>query len=227
MRSLRMVPVAPFYLGATPVTATTYSKHAQSQSQSQASFDRAPTSPPPPSSSNQKPSRSPTRASMPPPGRHTPPTPPSNNSTFLNQPQSPEGAERPRNPEPIPEDVQHGRDDDGEEVRMDLERPGGTDTATKRKSIGVINPEFKFPSPASSPHIPDGSSPSELQGKAESPPPKLEGGIRGVEHVPVTPSSIEVPPPPPVEKEISRARGNSVVDDSEDDVGPTVEVDLS
>lgn len=39
----------------------------------------------------------------------------------------------------------------------------------------------------------------------------------------ITPSAIEVPPPPPVEKE--RSIGSN--DDGDDDVGPTVEVDLS
>lgn len=39
----------------------------------------------------------------------------------------------------------------------------------------------------------------------------------------ITPSNVEVPPPPPVEKEIKRV---IVEEDTEEEVGDTVEIDL-
>ncbi len=84
-----------------------------------------------------------------------------------------------------------------------------------------MNREFKFPSPVSSP-----TAPQRASGPAgNSPPPILRGELGRQEEKSgvMTPSSIEVPPPPPVEKE----RSTTSVDETEDDVGPTVEVDLS
>jgi hypothetical protein len=74
--------------------------------------------------------------------------------------------------------------------------------------------DFRFP--ASSP--PDSGSPQ----SPESGDSKVKGHVKAQESV-ISPSSIEVPPPPPVEKE----RSVSTVDDAEDDVGDTVEVPLN
>ncbi|KAF9498915.1 hypothetical protein BDN71DRAFT_1442896 [Pleurotus eryngii] len=77
--------------------------------------------------------------------------------------------------------------------------------AGKRKSrAGTMNKDFKFPSPASSPVV-------DTHRSLKSSPPVM------------TPSSIEVPPPPPVEKERSLSGS---VDEGDDDVGETEDIPL-
>ncbi|PBK63447.1 hypothetical protein ARMSODRAFT_963049 [Armillaria solidipes] len=144
------------------------------------------------------------RASMPVVPRVSSTSPPSTHSPFVNQPAF----------EPTPEET-------AEEAPAQA-LPPTTDVSTRRKSrSGTMNREFKFPSPVSSPTAPERAS-----GPAgNSPPPILRGELGRQEEKSgvMTPSSIEVPPPPPVEKE----RSTTSVDETEDDVGPTVEVDLS
>lgn len=106
-------------------------------------------------------------------------------------------------PEETPED------EEVEEVQ--LER-----SARRRQlstaSPGEMNPQFRFPSPAVKERR---SQPEEMDDKISS-------------HVQpasvVTPSSIEVPPPPPVEKE---QLSSVSVDESEDDLGDTVDIPLN
>ncbi|KAK0207107.1 hypothetical protein DFS33DRAFT_1256744 [Desarmillaria ectypa] len=142
------------------------------------------------------------RASMPVVARASTTSPPSTHSSFANQPAPEEAAE---------------------EVPIQA-HPPTTDVSTRRKSrSGTMNREFKFPSPVSSPTAPERASVP----AGNSPPSVLRGELGRQEEEPepgvMTPSSIEVPPPPPVEKE----RSTNSVDETEDDVGPTVEVDLS
>jgi hypothetical protein len=105
---------------------------------------------------------------------------------------------------------------------------GGSDL--RHKSNGTMDRNFKFPStPPESPPVPPlpTTSPPATQlsfrasGKAatlalESEP---EGGPTPDSII--TPSSVEVPPPPPVEKERGVAG-----DDAEEEIGETVEIDL-
>ncbi|KAF5376155.1 hypothetical protein D9757_009312 [Collybiopsis confluens] len=98
-----------------------------------------------------------------------------------------------------------------------------------------MNRDFKFPpSPTGSPVITE-AVPSSFS-ERKSPPaalPVQAGGVDLDEEARlaqsakmITPSAIEVPPPPPVEKERS-AGSASNHDDGDDEVGDTVEVDLS
>ena len=83
---------------------------------------------------------------------------------------------------------------------------------------GEMNRDFRFPRTApSSPPEPAQSkkpAPRELDSTKLAQPASAKPVV--------TPSSIEVPPPPPVEKE----RLQSNVEDGEDDVGDTVDIPL-
>ncbi|RDB20046.1 Chitin biosynthesis protein CHS5 [Hypsizygus marmoreus] len=209
----KMVPIASFYLGATPISPSTHF-NTRPQSMSQASIPRTPTSP------VHKQSKSPAhRASMPPPSRSAA-SPPNNVSPFLNQ--SPENQARSTPFEPTPEEP---TEDEGvEEVR--LERTTSTNSKeSKRKSRnGTMNPEFRFPSPSSSPVQP--TIPKKDVNQRKSPPAQLdEPGSAAPKPNVITPSSIEVPPPPPVEKE--RSTSSVSLEEGEDDVGDTVDIPLN
>ncbi|KAJ7583688.1 fibronectin type III/BRCA1 domain-containing protein [Mycena floridula] len=179
----KMVPVASFYLGATPTTQTTF----RPQSMSQASFQTKPAAI--------------TRQSMPPPVRTDSASPPSNNSSFVNQPQ-----------------ISTVQETVPAETEAQLER---SDSAKSRKRrSGTMNRSFKFPSPSSSPVIPDALPPKGIKG----PPSSLQNDAGDSKPAVMTPSVIEVPPPPPVEKERSKNTSN---DDVEDEVGDTEEISLN
>ncbi|KAF9459143.1 hypothetical protein BDZ94DRAFT_1225120 [Collybia nuda] len=208
----KMIPIASYYLGATPNSPMASAPFTRPQSMSQASLPRSPTSPPP----NQAKSTS-NRASMPAPSRSAG-TPPSNVSPFLNQPTSPENIARSAPFEPTPEEAI----EDTETEDVQLERSTSlTSEESKRKSRnGMMNRDFRFPSPSSSPVL-SGVPVKEKK----SPPSQLDENATG--HVPpsvITPSSIEVPPPPPVEKERSTSAS---VDEGEDEVGDTVDIPLN
>lgn len=91
-----------------------------------------------------------------------------------------------------------------------------------------MNKSFKFPpdpTPSGAPPVPD--IPKDLPGVAQRQEPSAEGrGTRKIvgsdEVVTVTPSDVEVPPPPPIEKE----RATSSVSDL-DEVGETEEISLN
>jgi hypothetical protein len=156
---------------------------------------------------------------MPTPSRPTVATPPGNSSAFVNQP-SPGtvgggklGAHSPQHIEPTPE---HPEQQQEEDIGAALEEnPGNVATTTtkevKRKSrSGTINRSFKFP-----------PSPTMTRREAEA---EDAAGLTTVGVVTATArSSVEVPPPPPVEKE----KSSHVVEDGDDDVGPTVEISLN
>ncbi|KAF9030472.1 hypothetical protein BDZ89DRAFT_1064675 [Hymenopellis radicata] len=188
----RMVPIGAFDLKSDRPVA------ARSQSLSQVNVSRSPTSP---VHAN--------RASMPPAMRVTSPSSPppvSSTSSFVNQGTPP--ATR-QTFEPTPEESEEPA-------------PEPTPLSEKRKSrSGTMNKEFRFPSPVSSPVVAETPGrKSSLPVGTTSPPPVLQGGIKGDD----TPASIEVPPPPPIEKERSNS---TTTDDGDDDVGDTVEVDLN
>ncbi|KAF8967467.1 hypothetical protein BDZ97DRAFT_1803452 [Flammula alnicola] len=212
----RMVPIASFYLGAsTPATAG----FNRPQSMSQASL---PHSPSPPNQASR------VRASMPPPSR-VPGTPPSNASTFVNQPPS---ATTARHIEPTVEERDES-DPDTQTVHLERTTSPGSPSAAKtehRKSRnGSMNKEFKFPptSPVSS----HGALPASdtAAAKKVSPAPLEDESLKEEDHkrpAVITPSSIEVPAPPPMEKE--KSMSNVSLDDSvDDDVGDTVDIPLN
>ncbi|KAF8337209.1 fibronectin type III/BRCA1 domain-containing protein [Amanita rubescens] len=172
--------------------------HSEKNPMSQASLPRSPnsaTSPSPRGIGN--------RASMPAPSRtsaHSPPYP-------GKSPSSPESRTRSSRFEPTMEE-------DGE-IDVLPER----DADIKRMSRGEMNKDFKFPvartAPSSPPEPPHGkkSAPRGLDSTKLAQPASAKPII--------TPSSIEVPPPPPVEKE----RSQSSVEDG-DEVGDTVDIPL-
>ena len=239
-----MVPIGSFYLGASSTTPSS-AAFGRPQSMSQASLP-FPTSPP----SNNSPGVSPAsyRASMPAPARggSTPGISPNATSAFINQPSS---AGRPPQSRFEPTLEEGGSDDTGLQ-RVQLERAsaagGATSVESKRKSRGMINPEFKFPpsppssSPAASytaPHASPAVIQADLQRRG-SPPTVMEdqsslkGGRKQDDEASstrpavVTPSSIEVPAPPLVEKERMATRA-SLDDSADDDVGDTVDIPLN
>ena len=244
-----MVPIGSYYLGASSTTPSSAAfGHPQSMSQASLPF---PTSPP---SNNPAGGSTPSyRASMPAPtrGGSTPGISPNTTSAFINQPSS---AGRPPQSRFEPT-LEEGSDDPGLQ-RVQLERAsavgGVTSVDSKRKSRGIINPEFKFPpsspptSPAASytapgPGVPhSGASPAIIQHDLQrrgSPPTviedqsSLEGDRKRDDEASsrpavITPSSIEVPAPPLVEKERTTTRA-SLDDSADDDVGDTVDIPLN
>ncbi|KAJ7216180.1 hypothetical protein B0H12DRAFT_1154283 [Mycena haematopus] len=139
------------------------------------------------------------RQSMPPPARTAASPPQAATSTFVNQPAA--SATPPL--EPTPEDTkgEAADSDDTESVR--LER--STVMEKRMSRTGTMNREFKFPTPVSSPTV-------------ANTPPSI--------HRVVTPSNIEVPPPPPVEKELGVSPSRSARSDEEEELGETVDIPL-
>ena len=239
-----MVPIGSFYLGASSTTPSSAS-FGRPQSMSQASLPFSPTSPP----SNQSARGTPAsyRASMPAParGNSSPAVSPNVTSAFVNQPSS---AGRPPQSrfESTVEEGEHSDDPDLQKVQLERSGTAGSVTSVdaKRKSRGVINPEFKFPpspptAPAPAPGVTHAGNnngteiQSDLQ-KKNSPPTVIEDQSilkrkqdeAGRKPSVVSPSSIEVPAPPLVEKERTMSRV-SLDDSADDDVGDTVDIPLN
>ncbi|KAF8885806.1 hypothetical protein BD779DRAFT_1532492 [Infundibulicybe gibba] len=204
----KMIPIAAYYLGATSSAPMTSAPFTRPQSMSQASLPRSPTSPSP----NQAKSPA-TRASMPPPSR-TATSPPTVTSPPSGQPasSSPESLARSAHFEPTPEE-----DHSETETEHQPERSASVNSndSNRKSRSGTMNREFKFP-PTSPPTVPD--VPRRLEAEQQKP-------SDGQPHPSIiTPASIEVPPPPTVEKERSM-RGS--VDDGDDEVGDTVDIPLN
>jgi hypothetical protein len=139
--------------------------------------------------------------------------------------------------------LEEGADDsDLQQAQLERATTAGSVTSaeSKRKSRGVINPGFKFPpSPTSPGPVPVQASTvtqSDVQRKG-SPPAVIEdqSSLTGEQKqddeasrrpAVVTPSNIEVPAPPLVEKERSAIRA-SLDDPADDDVGDTVDIPLN
>ncbi|KAF9235574.1 hypothetical protein BU15DRAFT_64752 [Melanogaster broomeanus] len=200
----KMVPIAGFYLGVTPPS----NYHTpRPQSMSQASLPSS-------SSGTNTHKTAPNRASMPAPQRTTAESPPA----------------APKKPfEPTLEE-EEDEEDSVDENAEQTKSVGGSDL--RHKSNGTMDRNFKFPStlPQSPPvpPIPTMSPPpaqpsSQLSGKAATLALELEHESDLTPESIITPSSVEVPPPPPVEKENRRGIAE---DDVEEEVGETVEIDL-
>ncbi|KAF9553268.1 hypothetical protein CPC08DRAFT_754320 [Agrocybe pediades] len=234
----RMVPIASFYLGATSTTPAT-STFNRPQSMSQASLPFSPASPPP----NNRANPASYRSSMPPPSRSE--ASPGPASAFVNQPPS---ESKSRQFEPTLEEREE--DPDTETVRLERTTSSGSATSStkqeNRKSrMGSMNREFKFPPAtpsATTVATPQGgaaAAQSTREGDAEearpsttpSPPPPSEEKPAATKNenrqsAIINPANIEVPAPPPMEKEISMSR-ISLDDSAEDDVGDTVDIPLN
>ena len=105
-------------------------------------------------------------------------------------------------------------EEDGEAEEVIPEPAGG------KNGNGEMKKDFKFPvARPTTPTPAEEDSAAQAQGRRPAPP--------GLDYSSppkpvITPSSIEVPPPPPVDKE----RSLSSVEDVEDEVGPTVDIPL-
>ncbi|KAJ7448224.1 fibronectin type III/BRCA1 domain-containing protein [Mycena galericulata] len=144
------------------------------------------------------------RQSMPPLARNTVASPPAPQaSAFVNQPAASDT--------PPLEQAVEGTDigDDPDSEAVELERAVSSTVMEKRMSrTGTMNREFKFP--PTSPTVGDDA-------------PSLPSMQRVV-----TPSNIEVPPPPPVEKELHVSPPRTArSDDGEDELGDTVDIPLN
>jgi len=122
----------------------------------------------------------------------------------------------------MPEEVEEKLDDDEEETSKQPMRTG-------RRREGTMNKLFKFPpDPTPSgvpPPVPD--IPKDLPGVTQKQKPSAEGrragkSVESDQVAVVTPSDVEVPPPPPIEKE----QATSSVSDL-DEVGETEEISLN
>jgi hypothetical protein len=116
----------------------------------------------------------------------------------------------------MPEETEEKLDEQEEEISEQPKR-------TVRRREGTMNKSFKFPpDPTSSgPAPPVPGIPRDLPAAAQ----QLKTNIKGEgsdEVAMVVPSSVEVPPPPPIEKE----RTTSTMSDL-DDVGETEEISLN
>jgi len=211
-----MVPIASFYLGAaatTPVSST----FNRPVSMSQASLPRPPSSPPPNHTSKTSPSSY--RASMPASSRMTE-TPPS--SAFINQPTSGKDF---RGSRQFETPLEEGEDDPGLQTPK-LEDTSNTSKAERRQSrVGVMNKEFKFPVTSPTQTTPLAPEEDENLGKEKRDTLQNRRHSQGNEHT-RKPSVLEVPAPPPIEKELSFSN-LSLAESTDDDVGPTVEVPLN
>ncbi|KAG6917675.1 hypothetical protein DXG01_001650 [Tephrocybe rancida] len=208
----KMVPIASFYLGATPTSPLASATMNRPQSMSQAALPRSATTPPP-----NQPNSASNRASMPPPARSTE-APPGQTSPFLNQGDSPPAPPKPAPFEPTPEET--AEDNDVEEVQ--LQRTLSAESKRKSRN-GSMDRDFKFPTPSSSPVI--STIPPRTEQRS-SPTPPAETSSTAVQPAGViTPSNIEVPPPPPIEKE--KAASTTSLDEGEDDLGDTVDIPLN
>jgi len=202
----KMVPIHPYYLGANPPAPSSFSSRPQSMSQASLSRETQNTSP------SQQQRHAINRQSMP-PQRVSSASP-------VSQPHSSPGAAK--RFEPMPEEQEETQEETEER------RPSGH----VRK--GTMSKNFRFPPPAPptqpppAPSAPsNGASPPREASNASdhaatSSEDAEDSGLTTVGMV--APSSVEVPPPPPIEKELAT---NNVPDSVDDDLGETEEISLN
>ena len=214
----RMMPIRPFYLGENPSSPSHFRPQSMSQANLSSPSQRSATSSP----TQQR--HAVNRQSMP-PQRVSAASPPATSPT-----QSSGRGSAPR----IPEEQETVSDDDvGDE-----DQPGRT-----RK--GTMSKNFRFPSPNTAqppppvPSLPptisvtpaEEAEPAIAREDAPQTPPKADdSSASGNGAEPeltsasvVAPSSVEVPPPPPVDKERPLGSPNEL----DDDVGETEEISLN
>ncbi|KAI0759265.1 hypothetical protein BD413DRAFT_287637 [Trametes elegans] len=218
----KMMPIRPFYLGENPSSPSHYRPQSMSQANISSTSQR---------SSNASPTQqkhAANRQSMP-PQRVTSTSPPAA------EPSHAAGGRT--SPLKIPEEPEQLSEEDNDDAG-----------AAGRTRKGTMSKNFRFPPPSPTqdvppvppvPPVPNNSvtsPPEELAQEAAEPPlpetPKTaDASTEAKEADPelttvgmVAPSSVEVPPPPPVEKERSLASANDLADE---DVGETEEISLN
>ncbi|GJE87301.1 chitin synthase, class 5 [Phanerochaete sordida] len=201
----KMVAIGNFYLGASPSTPISSAPFSRPQSMSQATL-------PSPANQNAQATRAASRQSLPPPAR---------NAT---SPPTAQAASAPRVApiEPTPEepDSEGSEEEDGD--------VGG------RARKGTMSKTFRFPSPSDEAPPPVPPVPASARAAPEGEhdaggPPRQSGqGHRATDTeevalTPVVPPTVEMPPPPPVEKE----RSPLGPDIGDEEVGDTEEISLN
>jgi chitin biosynthesis protein CHS5 len=193
-----MMPIHPYYLGASPVPAHSTS-YGRPQSMSQASIS-SPTartsSPKTPKSSN--------RQSMPAPSR-----------TAASPPVAIQSASGMRTFEPTPEETH-----EGEEVEV-------SGKPAKHARTGTMSKDFRFPpaeqeAPPPLPDVPPTKDDTHPLPRTPAHHTSSDTEEISLTPLPVIQSTAEMPPPPPVEKERSPAAA-----DIDEDVGETEEISLN
>lgn len=200
----KMVPIHPYYLGATPATPMSSATFSRPQSMSQANL------PSPSQQANSPSSRAANRQSLPPP-RSTAASPPSNAraSAAGLQPF-----------DVTPEEGESPSDSDSEE------KPS-------RARKGTMSKNFKFPPtspgapPPPLPDIPPTVPHHDSVDRPRTPtspriPAHVSSDTEEVALTPVDAQSVEVPPPPPIEKERT-----PTTELTADDIGDTEEISLN
>ncbi|KAJ7708534.1 hypothetical protein B0H16DRAFT_1632690 [Mycena metata] len=203
----KLVSIAPYNLGATPPTPA---PSTRPQSMSQAS--QAPRASPA--------SGAGVRQSMPPLARGAE-GPHGTASSFVNASSStPPLAPTPEHiPAAAGAKAGHDAIDDDDAEAVALERAVSSTVMEKRMSrTGTMNREFKFPTPVSSPTVEATPNVPNISSLTNGPMPRV-----------VTPSNIEVPPPPPVDKELAPGMGGSSPrsEMGEEELGDTVDIPLN
>lgn len=203
-----MVPISAFYLGTTQSTPMNSPPFARPQSMSQASLPQSAQA-----------AKAANRASMPPPSR----TPTSPDPTPPTRTESPSKAVR-KTFEPTPEEGGDGGESQGVASQTKPTRNRGP----PRVRHGTMDREFKFPvSTVSSEsdtavHGQQAAS-TGTRDTSRAPDEAEEAGLTAVDVVAPSNPTVEVPPPPPIEKE----RHSTSHDDGDEDVGETEEISLN
>lgn len=197
-----MMPIRPFYLGENPSSPSHFRPQSMSQANLSSPTQRSATSSP----TQQK--HAINRQSMP-PQRVSAASPP---------------ASAPPSARKIPEEVEPASGDEGD----------GSEDQPGRARKGTMSKNFRFPPhnpaqpPPPVPALPPTETPATPADKENASDAKAKGALKDVDSdmtnvAVVTPSSVEVPPPPPVEKERPLGSAN----DLDDDVGETEEISLN
>ncbi|EKM60050.1 uncharacterized protein PHACADRAFT_170628 [Phanerochaete carnosa HHB-10118-sp] len=202
----KMVAIGNFYLGASPSAPINSAPFSRPQSMSQATL-------PSPANSSSPASRTSNRQSMPAPARTTtsPPT------------AQPASAPRVTPIEPTPEESDESDEDED------------TDTAAGRTRKGTMSKNFRFPPSSAEAPPPVPPMPADTKALPQEPQEHREqlGERRASTHrasdtedvalTPVVVPNVDVPPPPPVEKE----RSPIGPDIGDEEVGDTEEISLN
>lgn len=233
-----MIPIAQFYLGATPNAPLNSAPFQRPQSMSQVSLQRSPTrgaaSPP---ASGGGPG---TRASMPPPRRSN--AADNSASSFVNQSPPGSGNSRTNGIPPVSEadedaDLRGNVSKGSPQSKSGLSSPTSAEKEKDKHSrTGTMDKNFKFPPPTQEPVPPvpplpdthvnksnddDGTPSSGVEESAEGETPTTP---EQEEEPPMSAAPMEVPPPDPVEKETERVGS---LHDNDDDIGVTEEISLN
>ena len=217
-----MIPIASYYLGTTPSAPINSAPFTRHQSMSQASLPHS-------ASSN----KAANRASMPAPART--PTDPSPSIRASGMSIESSARATPHGFEPTPEE-QGGSEEE------DSSSPTKKNRGPPRMRHGTMDRAFKFP-PGPPPPVPE-IKPEHLQNTRDQAMHRSAGGSQeteapldvkgpadyeGSEEAGLTavstvaPSSVEVPPLPPVEREKSASQQ----DEGDEDLGETEEISLN